>query len=136
MGKLTDTVSGWVKEQNVASAKGFMQHIKKLGKDFAIGRQEDSHEFLVQLLEAVETIMLRERGDWADLDARSKVNVLPDFLGGEFRQVEGPLQASQGRVASRQSPQRNFAASFVVQFHTGRCETRLFLFSFIIIYIY
>jgi ubiquitin C-terminal hydrolase len=57
----------------VASAKGFMQHIKKLGKDFAIGRQEDSHEFLVQLLDAVETIMLRERGSWADLDARSKV---------------------------------------------------------------
>lgn len=68
----------------MASAKGFMQHIKKLGKDFAIGRQEDSHEFLVQLLEAVETIMLRERGDWADLDARSKVHNLSYVVIGEF----------------------------------------------------
>jgi hypothetical protein len=62
-----------MQDQSLASAKGFMQHIKKLGKDFAIGRQEDSHEFLVQLLDAIETITLRERGSWADLDARSRV---------------------------------------------------------------
>ncbi|KAK9828565.1 hypothetical protein WJX72_000791 [[Myrmecia] bisecta] len=49
-------------EGGAISADSILQHIRKLGSHFAVGEQEDCHELLVQLQDAMQGIMLREAG--------------------------------------------------------------------------
>lgn len=39
-----------------------LKHVKRLGKQFSFGRQEDSHELYLRLMEAIEAVQVRPRG--------------------------------------------------------------------------
>ncbi len=49
------------------------RNIKHIGRQFTFGHQEDSHELYVQMLDAMEAVMLAEAGGKAKFDLRSRV---------------------------------------------------------------
>ena len=54
------------------SPKPLLQHIKKIGRQFTFGRQEDAHELFVYLLDALERSELEQAGGWQRFDAPSR----------------------------------------------------------------
>lgn len=50
-----------------------LKHVRRLGRQFCFGQQEDSHELYVRLVEAMEQIQLAEAGGRARFDLRSQV---------------------------------------------------------------
>lgn len=61
------------------SVKPFIDHVEEIGPDFSVGQQEDAHEFFVQLLDRIESIMLAEAGGRRLFNHRSQVSC-PDVL--------------------------------------------------------
>ena len=57
------------------SVRPFLDHIQEIGPDFYSGQQEDAHEFFVQLLDRVESIMLAEAGGRRQFNHRSQVRL-------------------------------------------------------------
>ncbi len=49
------------------------RNIKRIGKQFTFGHQEDSHELYTQMLDCMESAMLAEAGGKAKFDLRSRV---------------------------------------------------------------
>ncbi|KAK9861274.1 hypothetical protein WJX84_003112 [Apatococcus fuscideae] len=58
------------------SVKPFIEHIEEIGPDFSSGQQEDAHEFFVQLLDRIESIMLAEAGGRRHFNHRSQETTL------------------------------------------------------------
>jgi len=54
------------------SPKTLLRQIRKLGKHFTFGYQEDSHDFLVQLLDGVQVALLEEWGGEGRLPRRTQ----------------------------------------------------------------
>jgi len=48
------------------------RNIRRIGKQFRFGHQEDSHELFVQLLDCMEAVLLEEAGGKAKFDLRSR----------------------------------------------------------------
>ncbi len=67
-----------------AFAPAIAKHLKLVGKRFRPGRQEDAHEFLILLLDAMQTSVLQGH---KTLDVRSKeTTVVHRMFGGYMRQ--------------------------------------------------
>ncbi|PRW56940.1 meiotic recombination DMC1-like protein [Chlorella sorokiniana] len=64
--------------------KPLLKHVKRLGKQFSFGRQEDSHELYLRLMEAIEAVQLVEAGGKARFDLRSRETVLIHHVFGGY----------------------------------------------------
>lgn len=61
-----------------------LRNVKRLGKQFTFGRQEDSHELFLRLVEAVEAVQLLEAGGKARHDLRSRETCLIHHVFGGY----------------------------------------------------
>ncbi|GAB4819385.1 hypothetical protein N2152v2_006431 [Parachlorella kessleri] len=61
-----------------------LKNIRRIGKQFRFGHQEDSHELFVQLLDCMEAVLLEEAGGKAKFDLRSRETTLVHHVFGGY----------------------------------------------------
>lgn len=62
--------------------QSLLKHVNDFGKCMTYGRQEDSHEFFINLLDTVAEVQLAERGGKAQFDTSSQHTTLPHHTFG------------------------------------------------------
>ena len=83
--EIQDTFLNYVGADGGAiSPRSFLRRIQKIGKHFTYGYQEDSHDFVLQVLDAVQGILLQEYGGEEHLPARTQESSLVWHIFGGY----------------------------------------------------
>lgn len=83
--EIQDTFLNYVEADGGAiSPRSFLRGIQKIGKHFTYGYQEDSHDFVLQVLDAVQVILLEEYGGEEHLPARTQESSLVWHIFGGY----------------------------------------------------
>jgi ubiquitin carboxyl-terminal hydrolase 36/42 len=63
---------------------GIVSQVKRIGKQFKFGRQEDAHDFVLEMLNCMVTSMINDAGGGKKFDPRTQETTLVHHIFGGY----------------------------------------------------